>query len=101
MQAWAYRFYSSTAWKKCRKAYNILVHYQCEDCGGVGEIVHHKTPLTPNNINDPEISLNFDNLRLVCRLCHAKYDRNAATMDGVFFDADGNLVQSPPPKKIG
>lgn len=100
MQAWAYKFYSSTAWKKCRKAYNKLMHYQCEDCSGVGEIVHHKTPLTPDNINDPNISLNFDNLRLVCRKCHAKYDGNAATVEGVFFDADGNLDRSPHQKTL-
>lgn len=37
-----------------------------------GEIVHHIIELTPENINDPSVSLNFDNLRLVCRRCHAE-----------------------------
>ena len=37
-----------------------------------GEIVHHKTPISPDNINDANITLNWNNLQLVCRDCHAK-----------------------------
>ena len=37
-----------------------------------GEIVHHKIELTPENIHDPSISLSHDNLRAVCRECHAQ-----------------------------
>ncbi|UWP69737.1 HNH endonuclease [Subdoligranulum variabile] len=49
----------------------------CEQClktGLVkpGEIVHHKVHLTPDNINDPEVSLSWNNLELLCRDCHAK-----------------------------
>lgn len=101
MQEWAERFYNSKQWKKCRSAYKKIVHYQCEICGGIGEIVHHKTPLTPENINDPEISLSFRNLRLLCRKCHGAAHGNAATMEGVYFDADGNLAQSPPTLRSG
>lgn len=36
-----------------------------------GEIVHHKTPLTPENIHDPAVTMNWDNLQLLCRDCHA------------------------------
>lgn len=36
------------------------------------EIVHHKTELTPENIDDPKISMGFDNLKAVCRDCHAQ-----------------------------
>lgn len=36
-----------------------------------GEIVHHKTPLTPENISNPEVTMNWDNLQLLCRDCHA------------------------------
>lgn len=36
-----------------------------------GEIVHHKIELTPENIHNPDITLNFDNLQLLCRDCHA------------------------------
>lgn len=100
MQDWAYKFYNSKQWKKCREAYKAAVHYQCEMCGGVGEIVHHKEPLTPSNINDPFVSLSFRNLRLLCRKCHGAMHGNAATMDGVFFDAEGNLIAIPPTKNI-
>lgn len=49
----------------------------CERClaKGIvkaGEIVHHKKPITPNNICDPNITLSFNNLQLVCRECHAE-----------------------------
>ena len=32
--------------------------------------VHHITELTPDNINDPSVSLNLDNLVSLCRECH-------------------------------
>ena len=40
-----------------------------------GEIVHHKVELTPENIGDPAITLNPDNLMLVCRSCHEDIHR--------------------------
>ena len=33
--------------------------------------MHHKVRLTVDNIHDPMITLNFDNLELLCRECHA------------------------------
>ena len=70
-------FYSSKVWQECREEYARSQKYLCEDClekglYSVGEIVHHITELTPENINDPNITLNFDNLRFVCRRCHAE-----------------------------
>lgn len=70
-------FYNSTAWKRCRAAYRTKVGGLCEDCLRQGrytpaEIIHHIEPLTPENINDPAVTLNFSNLRAVCRECHAK-----------------------------
>lgn len=70
-------FYNSTAWKRCRAAYRSKVGGLCEDCLAEGrftpaEIIHHIQPITPANINDPAITLNFANLRAVCRECHAK-----------------------------
>ena len=49
----------------------------CELCLKEGkytpaDAVHHIRPLNPGNINDPEITLNFDNLMAVCRECHAR-----------------------------
>lgn len=98
MQPWAYRFYCSAAWKRCREAYKAAMHYQCENCGEPGEIVHHKEALTRENIGNPEVTLNFRNLKLLCRRCHGGVHGESATMPGVVFDAEGNLVPiSPPP----
>lgn len=77
MKEFAAGFYKSKAWQKCREAYAQSVGWLCEDCleKGIykpGEIVHHKTELTPENIDKPEITLCWDNLRLVCRECHAE-----------------------------
>lgn len=76
MKEFAAGFYKSKAWQKCRESYAQSVGWLCEDCleKGIykpGEIVHHKTEITPENIDKPEITLNWDNLRLVCRECHA------------------------------
>lgn len=73
----AKEFYSSKRWQECRNEYARRRRYLCEDClaRGIiqaGEIVHHVEPLTPDNISDPKVALNFDNLRLVCRKCHAE-----------------------------
>ena len=32
--------------------------------------VHHKKPITDENINDPKITLNWDNMELLCKQCH-------------------------------
>ena len=53
------------------------VHHLCERCLRKGimtpaEIVHHKIELTPENSDDPLITLNTDNLEAVCRECHAQ-----------------------------
>lgn len=76
MKDYARGFYLSQAWIRTRDAYAKSVGGLCEDClarGLVvpGEIVHHVTPITPANIKDPDITLSFTNLRLVCRDCHA------------------------------
>ena len=76
MQPWAARFYKSRAWRACRSAYAASVGGLCERClrRGVyrpGRIVHHKVYLTPENINDPAVTLGWDNLELVCDDCHA------------------------------
>ena len=77
MQRWAEAFYKSRQWKDTREAYARSKRWLCEDClkkGRItaGEIVHHIKPLTPDSIQSPEISLSWNNLKLVCRECHAK-----------------------------
>ena len=70
-------FYSSKVWQDCRNEYARDHHYLCERCLSkglykTGEIVHHKIELSPENIDDPSVTLNPNNLMLVCRDCHAE-----------------------------
>lgn len=78
---YAQQFYGTQAWKHCRKAYASYAGGLCERClrNGLispGKIVHHKIHLTPENIKDPNIALDFANLELLCEECHA--DEHAA-----------------------
>ena len=76
MKEYAKGFYKSAAWKTCRANYAAYRRGLCEVClkRGIykpGEIVHHKVHISPENINDPTVTLSFSNLMLVCRDCHA------------------------------
>ena len=74
------RFYVSWTWKKCRKAFAESKGKLCERCLKRGIIepgskdrpleVHHKTPLTADNVHDPNVALNWANLELLCKRCH-------------------------------
>lgn len=68
-------FYNSGAWHACRDTYKRQAGGLCEECLKRGVItpgveVHHIKPVTPFNIGNPEITLNPDNLQLLCRDCH-------------------------------
>ena len=73
-------FYTSWIWRKCRKTFAESKGNLCERCMKRGVIepgsrdrpleVHHKIPLTADNVTDPEISLNWENLELLCKTCH-------------------------------
>lgn len=66
------KFYASKQWHKVRKAYKLYRHNICERCGGIGEIVHHKSYINKANIYDADITIDFNNLELLCRDCHNK-----------------------------
>ncbi len=93
----AIKFYNSKEWKKCRESYiNNTVDKLCERCGEPGEEVHHIIYLTPENINDPYVTLSWDNLELLCSSCHSKehnkkYD---VVREVVMFDEKGDLIRS-------
>ena len=76
MKDFAKGFYSSKAWQHTRTAFAKSKGNLCEVCLAKGlivpaEIVHHKIELTPMNVNDPSITLDWNNLQCVCRECHA------------------------------
>lgn len=59
-----------------------------------GKIVHHKIPITPQNINDPYITLNFNNLEYLCQDCHSEeHLKRGAIKKDVEFDTNGNLIK--------
>ena len=95
MKPYAKKFYKSSAWRKCRQAYITSKYGLCERCADAGNIVHHKTYITPENINDPNITLNHKNLELLCATCHQHehYKTNSAIAEGLAFDSNGDLVK--------
>ena len=68
-------FYTTRAWRKARESYLSSVGRLCEICLSKGLIepavhVHHKKPITPENMNDPAITLDHSNLMALCENCH-------------------------------
>ena len=70
-------FYRSMPWIRARQAYIneriIIDGGMCERCKIVpGYIVHHKEYITPDNINNPDVTLSLNNLEYLCLDCHNK-----------------------------
>ena len=87
------KFYKSKQWKKKRASYIAYRNGRCERCPSAGVIVHHKQYITKDNVHDPNITLNFDNLELLCRKCHNQ--EHFADDIPYEFDEEGNLVSPP------
>jgi 5-methylcytosine-specific restriction protein A len=97
---YAKSFYNGKQWKQCREGYIKSVNGLCEPClvkGKIvnGKIVHHKEYITPDNINDSSITLNWANLEYYCQDCHNQEHHGvieSAVRDDVMFDEQGNLI---------
>ena len=91
---YAKQFYHSSRWKKAR-AIVMQRHFGlCQLCARPAKIVHHRRPITPENIEDDDITLNEDNLMCLCHDCHQRvHSSNGVTRDGLFFDSAGQLVK--------
>ena len=87
------RFYRSDKWKVARAIKIASAGGLCEKCGAIGTEVHHKIHLTPDNVSDPEISMNQDNLMLLCNECHNKEHGRFEGKKEYEFDSDGNMVK--------
>ena len=87
-----HRFYRSDTWKIARAIKIASVGGFCEKCGGLGTEVHHIIHLTPENVTDPEIATNQENLMLLCNECHNKEHGRFEGKREYTFDEDGNLV---------
>ena len=73
------RFYASKAWHDLRERLVVERYGRCERCGKdfSGQkfqlIAHHKEHLTDDNLKDPAVALNPDNIEIVCPACHSHY----------------------------
>lgn len=86
-------FYNSSAWQKARDYCLLRDHHACVECGNAAEEVHHIIWLSPSNINDPNISLNPDNLICLCHDCHMSKHASKGIKYDYEFDANGQLVR--------
>lgn len=73
-------FYATQVWRDTREAYKKSKGGLCERCLRKGlirpaEMVHHKVYITEENINDPRVVLNWDNLEALCNECHLQEHR--------------------------
>ena len=98
MKEFAKRFYKSAAWKHCRALVWSRDRGLCVDCLRRGlvtaaEEVHHIEPLTPENINDPGVALNLDNLVSLCRECHkARHEAKEGAVRRYKINSDGRIT---------
>ena len=91
------KFYDSNAWKHTRNAYIQAKFGICERCGKPNaKQVHHKVWLDELNINNPDVTLNFDNLELLCDVCHQNEhnEKYSPVVSGLMFNELGELIKS-------
>lgn len=87
-------FYRSKQWKDVRQYVFNRDLGLCTKCGRPGEEVHHTVWLTPDNINNPEITLNDKLLITLCRDCHQRiHNKSSVVAEGLMFNEFGELVQ--------
>lgn len=90
-------FYASDEWRNLRRRLLNDCGYKCQGCGEViykdlsNLKAHHKIELTMQNVNDYRISLNPDNIVILCAKCHnIKHGRAMHVTKAVY------LVYGPP-----
>lgn len=88
------RFYRSDHWKIARAMKIAIVGGRCEKCGAIGTEAHHIIHLTPENVTDPEVSLNQENLMLLCNECHNKEHGRFEGSREYAFDENGALLHT-------
>ena len=93
---YAKAFYNSKAWYRCKEGYLKSQGYICERCGDVASVVHHKRYITPQNIQNPEITLNFDNLEALCAACHNQEHHKNQVAQRYKVDERGRVILIAP-----
>ncbi|MBR2804829.1 MAG: HNH endonuclease [Eggerthellaceae bacterium] len=74
----------------------VIPPRMCERCFKRGEltpakVVHHIEHITPENIDDPHVTLRYANMQRLCQDCHA-FVHSGQTEPRVTFDENGNVV---------
>lgn len=75
------KFYASSEWKTLRRACLERDHYECQWCREQGKLTsQYDSILEIDHIKElefyPELALDIDNLRTLCKDCHNKrHDR--------------------------
>lgn len=91
---WAKPFYNSKRWQSFRRSYisrrlNIDGGL-CEICKEEpGEELDHIIELTEDNIRDPSITLNDNNMQWLCHTCHT---RKTKGIKRIMFGKDGQPI---------
>lgn len=93
-------FYNSKEWQQVRDAVLMRDKYLCQHCGRPAVEVHHIIHLTPDNVYDPNVSLNMSNLVSLCKDCHfeehrGEHGKGRQANEGYeyTFDENGMLVR--------
>ena len=84
------KFYQSKKWKQVRAYVRRRDHGICQQCGGIGQEVHHKVALNLQNYQS-EIAIDPDNLVLLCKSCHDAERGADKIRPDVMFDEYGRL----------
>lgn len=104
-KAFAIGFYKSKKRQDCRQSFiaerMLIDGGLCQLCKERhGFIVHHKIMINEGNINNPDVTLNHDNLLYVCKKCHDDlpgHGIGGCEPKKYFFDESGMLRPIIPP----
>jgi predicted kinase len=79
-------FYCSKEFTELSLLMKLKSGGKCANCGGIFPVAdlrtHHKQELTLGNIHDPRITLNADNLEVLCHDCHNRKHKRFAAVPG-------------------
>lgn len=81
-------FYANKAWRDLSFTLKLKANGKCNRCNKIkweSLIGHHKIELNETNINNPEISLNPDNIEIICHECHNKEHRRFGNKQNVYI----------------
>lgn len=72
-RSWQIKFYNSKPWRTLRNRIRTTKRMRCDMCGRLihgKSIVDHIIEIDETNYQDESITLNEDNLQLLCLECH-------------------------------